>query len=262
MATAGILSSSALTLGQSDGGAASLRSPAALLDTIFDSRWDVLTRPSDLTPPLTQLGVVWAVIFIVLGAICVFNGYRWHKAVIFVLALLVGAAGGHLLGSSIGVTEVVTAVAGAALLGVLAWPILRYTVALFAGIAGAFCGANVWSSLGQPADQHYVGAVIGLIVLGMLAFITFRVVIIAFTAIGGASLLVFGTLALLLRLDGLRSGVEDALAQNVLVLPIIAASTALFGIVYQQGGGLRGLMDSAGACDKQAKPAAKGAPAA
>ena len=262
MAVTSALAISTLTFGQFEGATASLRSPAALLDTIFDSRLDVLTRPSDLTPPLAELGVVWAVIFLVLGAICVFNGYRWHKAVILVLALMVGAAAGHLLGARIGVAEVVTSIAGAALLGVLAWPILRYTVALFAGIAGAFCGANVWSAAGQPPDQHYVGAIIGLIVLGMLAFITFRIVIIAFTAIGGASLLVFGTLALLLRLDGLRGGIEDSLAQHPLVLPIIGASTALFGIVYQQGGGMKGLLDSASACDKQGgKPAGKGATA-
>jgi hypothetical protein len=224
--------------------------PAALLESIFKNKqWDILTRPHELTDALLHLGVVWAMIFVVLGTICVFAGYRWHKAVILVLALLAGGAIGRLLGQAIGVTTLVTGISGAALFGVLAWPILRYTVALFAGLAGAFCGANVWSSVGQPPDQHYIGAMIGLLVLGMLAFIAFRFVIIAFTAIGGASLLVIGALSMLLRLESWRSGIESSLSEHPLAIPIIAGSACAVGIIFQQGGGLRGMLESANSVD-------------
>jgi hypothetical protein len=233
--------------------------PAALLEKIFDKRWDLLTRPQDLTASLENLGVVWAMIFVVLGTICVFAGYRWHKAVILVLALLAGGAAGRMLGEQIGVTTLVTGISGAALFGVLAWPILRYTVALFAGIAGAFCGANVWSAVGQPPEQHYIGAMIGLLVLGMMAFIAFRLVIIAFTAIGGASLLVLGSLSMLLRLEAWRSGIESSLVEHPLAIPVIAGSVMVVGIIFQQGGGLKGLVESANSVDAQTgkkKPAA------
>jgi len=225
--------------------------PAPLLEAIFNRQWDILTRPEALTDAVLPMGLVWGTIFVVLGAVCLFAGYRWHKAVILVLALLLGAAGGHVLGERIGVAGMVTAISGAALFGVLAWPIMRYTVALFAGIAGAFCGANVWSAVGQAPEQHYIGAMIGLLVLGMLAFIAFRMVIIAFTAVGGASLLVLGSLGLLLRIDAWRPGIVDSMADNPLVAPIIAGSLMIFGIIFQQGGGLQGLLESANSVDEK-----------
>jgi len=101
---------------------------------------------------------------------------------------------------------------------------------------------------------------IGLLVLGMLAFITFRLVIIAFTAIGGASLLVVGSLSMLLRLEAWRPGIEQSLAEHPLVIPIIAGSATAVGIIFQQGGGLRGMLESANSVDadtgkKKAAPA-------
>jgi hypothetical protein len=233
------------TLAQGSATTAELMSPTLLLETIINRKWDLLTRPSDLMPALDGLGIVWSVIFVLLGLMCVLNGYRWHKSVIMVLALLCGAAIGHMVGNMLGVASVVTALAGAALFGVVAWPIMRYTVALFAGLAGAFFGANLWSAVGQDPSQHYIGAMIGLLLLGMLAFITFKVVIIAFTAIGGASLTVFGALGLLLNFDAWRSGLESELIANPLVVPVIVGSAAIFGMVYQQGGGIKGLKESA-----------------
>jgi hypothetical protein len=228
-------------------------SPTLLIETIVDRKWDLLTRPSDLLPALDNLGIVWSAIFVLLGVMCVLNGYRWHKSVILVLALMCGAAIGHVAGTTLGITTAVTAIAGACLFGVVAWPIMRYTVALFAGLAGAFCGANMWSAIGQEPSQHYIGAMIGLLLLGMLAFITFKIVIIAFTAIGGASLAVFGSLGLLLQLDAWRGGLESELVDNPLVIPVIVGSAAIFGMVYQQGGGVKGLKEAADTASSEAK---------
>lgn len=235
--------------------------PSELFKVMSNNKWDILNRPHELTDAVGKLGMVWAVIFVVLGAVCILNGYKWHKAVILVLAILVGGIAGRLLGDQIGVTNVVTAIAGATLFAVLAWPIMRYTVALFAGLAGAFLGANAWTAFGQPQDQHYIGAMIGLLVLGMFAFIAFRLVIIAFTAIGGASLLTIGGLALLLNMEEWRSGIENSLYENPLVVPIITGAAALVGIVFQQGGGLKGLIESADRAEAESKGKKKAAPA-
>ena len=62
--------------------------PSELFRTMSESKWDLLNRPQELTEAVGQLGIVWAVIFVVLGAVCILSGYRWHKAVILVLALL------------------------------------------------------------------------------------------------------------------------------------------------------------------------------
>ena len=235
--------------------------PSELFRTMSQNKWDILNHPDHLTQAAGQLGVVWAVIFVILGAICILSGYKWHKAVILVLALLAGGIAGRLLGLQISVASEVTAIAGATLFAVLAWPIMRYTVALFAGLAGAFLGANAWTAMGQPQEQHYIGAMIGLLVLGMLAFITFRIVIIAFTSIGGAGLLTIGGLALLLNMESWRSGVEGSLTQNPLVIPIITGSAAIFGVIFQQGGGVKGLIESADQAEAQSKAKKKPAPA-
>lgn len=220
-------------------------SPIELLNTMMNSRMDLLNRPAELTDALAQLGMVWSVIFVIVGAICVLNGYRWHKTVILVLSSLTGIATGLLLGPRLGVGEVIAACSLALLFAVVAWPVMKFTVAVFAGLAGAFCGANVWSALGYEQSQHYVGAIVGLLVLGMLAFIAFRLVIIMFTAIGGASLLVLGTLAAMLRVEAWNQGIISSLGERPLVVPLIAGVAALMGVVIQQGGGLGGLLDAA-----------------
>ena len=245
------------TLAFFGGGTTESGKPLALINSIADSKFDLLNRPEELVATVEQLGPVWATIFIMLGTACVLNGFRWHKMVIFVLALLGGAGAGAYLGERVGVSPVVTAAATGLLAAVLAWPVMRYTVALFAGIAGACAGANIWSAVGEAPERNYVGEIIGLVVLGMLAFIAFRLVIIAFTSIGGASLVVFGVLALLLNMESLREGIVDSLDRSPLVVPIITGATALVGMVFQQGGGVSGLLasaDRAGTATTKAKP--------
>ena len=69
-------------------------SPMAIFSNSSLRRADLLNHPEKLAQALTELNIVWAVIFMVLGAICVFNGYRWHKLVIVLLAGLGGVWAG------------------------------------------------------------------------------------------------------------------------------------------------------------------------
>ena len=144
------------------------------------------------------------------------------------------------LGGAIGSTNVVAACV-AVLFAVVAWPMMRYSVALFGGLAGAFAGANVWTACGFPAAQHQYGAVIGLTLVGMLAFIAFRGVVILLTSIGGATMVVLGALAALMQVDSWQSAISGAISANRLLVPFVVASTAAIGIVYQFGGGMTGL---------------------
>jgi len=236
--------------------------PITALVQAMQGRLDLLTQPDQLIPALSQLHLLWASVFIFLGAVAVLNGYRWHKTVILVLASLAGVVVGLMLGPRIGVTGVVAATALAILFSVLSLPMMRYTVAVFAGLIGAFVGANCWTAFGGPDAQHHFGAVIGLIALGLLAFVTFRVVIIAFTAIGGSALLTMGVLAALLKLPGWQQGLAGALERNPLIVPLIAAVTAADGFVLQHTGGFKGLNEAADRADPaktkakaEAKPA-------
>lgn len=235
----------ALPLAQStpeDG--ATLPDPGPSPLTIFSDssvrRADMLNHPESLAQALSDLNIVWAVIFIVLGGICVFNGYRWHKIVIVLLAGLGGVWAGVEFGDDIG-NQNVTAAGLGVLAAVLAWPLLRYAASLFGGLAGAFAGANVWTAIGQPPDQHYVGAIVGLIIVGMLAFLAFRGVVVILTTVGGSTLLCLGAIAAMLEVEAWRDAVIDGMTEHTTVVPFVVGSVAVIGAVLQIGGGLKGL---------------------
>ncbi|MFM9957799.1 MAG: hypothetical protein ACKVZJ_06965 [Phycisphaerales bacterium] len=218
----------------------------------LNGKWDFLVDPKSLNDVLSQVHIVWACIFIIVGALCVLNGYRWHKGVILLLAAIMGLYAGTMLGERIGGTNVVAACM-AVLFAVAAWPMLRFAVALFGGLAGAFAGANIWTALEFPTAQHQYGAVIGLVVVGMLAFMAFRAVVILLTSIGGASMLVLGFMAALMQVESWQGGMSDAMNSNRLIVPIITASVAIIGAIYQFGGGVSGLNAMASKADPAAK---------
>lgn len=226
--------------------------PFKAMQERLDGKWDFLNDPGSINDVLGQVHIVWATIFIIVGGLCVMNGYRWHKGVIILLAAILGIYSGTMLGERIGGTNVVAACA-AVLFAVVAWPMLRYAVALFGGLAGAFAGANVWTACGFPGGQHQYGAVIGLVVVGMLAFMAFRAVVILLTSIGGASMLVLGSLAALMQVEAWRGGMAGAMQNNHHIVPIITASAAVVGIVYQFGGGVSGLNAMASKADTSVK---------
>jgi hypothetical protein len=228
-----------------------------LVDSI-SSNMDVLTRPGALSEVVTNIHIVWATIFILVGAACVVNGYKWHKIVVVILAGMSGVWAGSILGDSIGDATVVT-VCLSVLFAVLAWPLLRYAVALFGGLAGAFAGANLWTAVAENPDQHRIGALLGLVGVGLLAFMAFRAVVIVMTAIGGASLLCFGALAALYHVETLQSGLVDSMNNHRLVIPLIAASAAAVGAVVQFSGGFKGMAELANKADSSKAGAKKAA---
>lgn len=231
--------------------------PIAVFENGLSGRIDLLNHPESLITTLTDVHPVWSGIFIIVGALCILNGFRWHKIVIVLLSGMLGVAAGMWLGDRIGGAHTVSSIALTALFMILALPGLRFAVALFGGLAGAFVGANAWTALGGSPDMHHFGAMFGLIALGMLAFMTFRLVIVLFTTILGASLLVLGALALMLQVQAWRGAIADSITVNTLVVPLVVTVTALIGIVVQQGGGLKGLNTAANnaSAGKKAKPA-------
>ena len=214
---------------------------------------DLLSQPQEVIEPLTELNMLWSVVFIFIGGLCVLNGYRWHKTLVVMLAAMGGVTAGLALGPEVGAHGALTGAAGGALVAVLALPLMRYTVALLAGLAGAFVGANLWTSVTQDSSQHMFGSVVGLIVLGMLAFVAFRMVIIAFTSILGAVLLTTGVLSALLKVDTMHEGLVESLNESPRILPIITGVVAVIGFTMQQSGGFKGMNEAAN------KPSAGGA---
>lgn len=207
------------------------------------SRADTLAQPAELVERLGALSVVWAVVFIIVGLMCLLNGYKFYKVATVALALFLGAFAGYWLGQKIEAPFIIAGCMGI-LMAVTAFPLMKYTVAMFGGLAGAFIGANLWtgfsaainkaSNAGLPVDAYWIGALVGLLLCGMLAFVLFKLSIELFTSVSGATIAVFGAIALLLSFEPWRDSVSRGLTASQLVVPLLVLVPALIGLILQE----------------------------
>ncbi|MGA1045586.1 MAG: hypothetical protein ACO3ZY_10355, partial [Phycisphaerales bacterium] len=68
---------------------------------------DLLSRPEDLLNRLLDMHAIVGVLVMAVGVVCILQGYRWHRWIIVLLALMLGLGIGHLLSPSIGKSSVV-----------------------------------------------------------------------------------------------------------------------------------------------------------
>lgn len=228
------------------------------------SRGDTLAKPDELIPELAQLGTIWALVFVVIGLICLLNGYKFHKVLTVALLVILGSMLGYWMGLSIKGPPFVVAGCVGALMAVMAFPLMKYAVAVLGGLSGAFIGANLWAGLGRvldtaadervaaqgqeaasgdllvkianymPADAFWVGALIGLIVCGIAAFLLSKITIHLFTSVSGSTIAVFGVIALLLSIDTFSDTVRTELSRSALVIPMLVFVPAVIGFLLQE----------------------------
>ncbi len=204
---------------------------------------DALAQPQVLLSSIDQISIVWAVLFLIAGLLCLLNGYKFSKTAVVGMALLFGLFAGYWLGVRIHAPAMIVAACVSALLAVSAFPLMKYAVAIFGGLAGAFIGANMWAGVSDALnrangmnfspDAFWIGALIGLLVCGMLAFILFDLSIVLFTSVSGSTLAVLGALALTASVMGpetLRRNIGD----SRLVIPLLVFVPAFIGLVLQQ----------------------------
>jgi MFS family permease len=197
-------------------------------------KMDILNRPDELLDILGTMPLIAASMILIVGVLCVLNGYRWHKWVIMVLAFLCGLGLGQVLSAQIGKSAVI-AVALGLLFAIIATPMLKVAVAIFGGLTGAFIGANTWTAIQVgPEGMQWAGALMGFILLALLSLVLFRLVIVLFTSIGGAAMVVFGAITLLMHVPAWEPAVRDSLAGNQLLLPLLLALAAVSGFVIQE----------------------------
>lgn len=217
----------------SDGAAAAEAGGSDGSSSIFD-QLIILFRPEELLDQLAQIPVILAAVVVTLGILSVFNGYRWHKWLVAVLAFVIGLGLGWHFSQEMGRSVVVAAAVGG-LFAIVATPLLRITVALFGGITGAFIGANAWLGFEiQPVDGHWAGAVIGFIVIAMLSVVLFKLVVVLFTSVGGAVMTVCGTISLLMFVPEWEPAIRNSLTQHQLLVPLLLALAAASGFVVQE----------------------------
>ncbi|MEM6552556.1 MAG: hypothetical protein AAF750_10580 [Planctomycetota bacterium] len=226
------------------------------------SRPDTLAQPEQLTAQLANLSTMWALLLIVLGVVCLINGYKYYKVATLMAMLAIGSTVGFWLGGQIDAPKIVMAACLGVLLAVVAFPLTKYAVAVLGGLSGAFIGANLWAGMAaavnqaaakqaaeeaaaagttalantevMPGGQYWIGALIGLVLFGLLAFILFKLSIVLFTSVAGATLAVFGVIALLMDIDGAAPQVVSGLKAHQLVVPLLVFVPAVIGFVLQE----------------------------
>jgi hypothetical protein len=206
------------------------------IGTTFGSaleRSDILFHTDEVLDGLAKVPLAIAGVVVVVGALCVINGYRWHKWIIVVLALLGGLGLGYKLSEHMGRSNVV-AVSIGALCAIIATPLLRITVAVFGGLTGSLIGANAWTAVNAPVEADWAGALIGFIIVAMASLVAFRLVIVLFTSIGGAAMVVLGTITILLGVPGWNEQVRDSLSENTTLVPMLTLVAGVAGFVLQQ----------------------------
>lgn len=235
-----------------------------ILEIFTVSKGAPLAQPGQLVGNLEKLGPIWALAFVIMGLVCLLNGYKFHKVATVALLVILGAALGYWMGVVIHGPPFVVAACVSILLGVLAFPLMSYAIALLGGLSGAFIGANLWVAIatflnppaaGQeagtavattsnetllqvgsyiPVDAFWVGALIGLMFCGIGAFILSKIAIHLFTTVSGSTIAVFGVIALLLSMNGIRDTVVSELTRSPLIIPLLVFVPAAIGFFMQE----------------------------
>jgi len=226
------------------------------------SRGDTLAHPGDMVTALQSMSVVWAVVFLTAGITCLFNGYKFYKSVTVIAALAMGMFLGYYLGKKVNAEYIVAGCMGV-LFAVGCYPLMKYAVAVFGGLVGAFLGANLWSAVArivaennggnaQVAEHYWIGALIGLLICGMLAFILFKLSVVLFTSVSGSTIAVLGAVALLLQVPAWQEPVSQSISAHAVIIPLLVMVPAVIGFILQETpAGAAGAAAGAGGGEKK-----------
>jgi len=187
----------------------------------------------------SQYGAVLAMLLFACGLIYMLQGWKIFKILVIANVAVLGAAVGNYLGSMARGqdTWMYTSIAGAMLLGGLAWPLMKYAVSLLGGIVGSLVGYGLWYYVANAADRpemlqySWVGALVGLITLGLLALVILKFVVMIVTSIQGAVMALGGVLAMMLKY--MAEDLEGPLRDNDHLMVILIGVPAVIGFVFQ-----------------------------
>jgi hypothetical protein len=203
------------------------------LPTHWPAQTDLLQAAQEMSPGVAALLVLAGVVYLI-----------WGFYIFRILVTLNAAVVGGYLGLVIAQnseSQAVAVVVGALVAAMIAWPLMKYAVAVMGAIFGALLGASVWRTFGLMPEVTWAGAAIGFVALGMFAFILFRASIMMYTSLQGSVMLVFGILGMIYKYQSVAPSLTDSLTVKPFLLPILILVPAMAGIIYQQsayaGGG-------------------------
>jgi len=219
-----------------------------------------LPQQSQLLKDLADAKIYFPIALCVIGSLLMIWGYKAYKWIVLLNFIALGWFIGPMVVRSQTTNDkggqdlaIVMAIAGAVLMGVLAWPLLRYAVAACGGLVGFVIGMVVWAYCDQPLNLAWAGGLVGLAILGMLSFVLFKTTVILFTSIEGAGMFVFGTCALLMHYAPWQKQVSTSLDTKPILLPLVVGTIAAIALFWQHQ--QHGLIGHEGAPGGSAKPA-------
>jgi hypothetical protein len=199
----------------------------------------------DLLNWCQEMGPATAMLLIVGGIVYMLWGLKVFKILMTVNAGLVGMYIGGLIGSKMGSVTAGTrsgGIGGA----LLAWPSMKYSVAIIGGLFGGLMGATIWRMADLDVQYCWAGALIGLISFGMLSFILFRASIIMYTSLQGGVMLILGILGMCYKYNDIAPHINKQMSGTPYLLLIAVLIPALVGLIYQQQKGPAGAGSAGG----------------
>jgi hypothetical protein len=190
---------------------------------------DLMTWCNHMGPALATILVIGGIVYLVFGV-------YMYRALITVNLAVVGVYLGALIGFKTGghAAMIPWAMIGGFSFAALAWPLMKYAVALMGGLYGFLLGAAVWHTAGLEAKYAWAGGGMGLIAFGMLSFILFRGSIMMYTSLQGSVMLVFGLLGLIFKYQSVSPKLLASLTSQPIVLPLSIFVPTVLGLIYQQ----------------------------
>ena len=194
----------------------------------------MLPEQTRLLETLSTSQALFPAILCIAGAMLMLFGYKTYRWIVVFNCIALGYWLGDQMGQSTEIA-IVGSIIGAALMGVIAMPLMKYAVAVCGGLVGAVIGMVVWAYCNQPLDMVWAGGLVGLVVLGMLSFTLFKTSVILFTSIQGAAMFVLGCSALLIRYSPAdwAQQVGTNLNTKPALLPILVCSIAMLALFWQ-----------------------------
>lgn len=198
-----------------------------------------LPQQSEILKDLADARIFFPVALCVIGSLLMIFGFKAYKWIVLLNFIALGWWLGPMLVKGETTDKggqdlaIVMSIAGAVLMGIVAWPLLRYAVAACGGLVGFVIGMVVWAYCDQPLNLAWAGGLVGLAVLGMLSFVLFKTTVILFTSIEGAAMFVFGTCALLMHYAPWQKQVASSLDTKPILLPLIIGTMAAIALFWQ-----------------------------
>lgn len=192
---------------------------------------------------IADLHYIQCILILAAGLVYMIWGWKIFKPLVILnIALVGGALGGA---AALWLKQEpywwVGSLIGAVVLGVAAWPLFRFCLAIIGMAFGSIVGYAfyteliVWMNRPDLAQYPWLGAVAGFIVFGVIAIGFVKPAIILLTSLQGGMMILIAALGLLCNAPSLRPELLTRLDESPWIAQAAVAAVTLVGIVIQIG---------------------------